>query len=234
MPPSRQEERGGGGRYRRLAAHGRRGQHRAHRDAAQPVLPAGRDAHQGLRGQPRPGADPAGGRACVLRKPAHARPARGRSRGHQRLHRAQQARPGRRLRAGLGTTGGLPAHGHRRAAAGPATGPGPGRPARAPRRPPHPGAGPLGRGQEHPGEPTGARGSRPDRRDLARAQHRAPHHHQHHLVLAGRGAGKRTHRFAGLPGIRPAPPGGPAPRATDARPARHPGRLPFLQLHAPA
>jgi ribosome biogenesis GTPase / thiamine phosphate phosphatase len=55
----------------------------------------------------------------------------------------------------------------------------------------------------------------------------------HALVLAGRDAPRRADRFTGLPGVRPAPDRAGAAGHADARPARAPGRLPLLQLHAP-
>ncbi len=113
----------------------------------------------------------------------------------------------------------LPAHGVRRASAVAAAVEGnrPRAPAQAPARQDDARAGPLGRRQEHADQPAGARGQRADRRDLASAEFGQAHHHQHHLVLGRQGAHDGDHRFARLPGIRPAPhradaPGRPACR----------------------
>jgi hypothetical protein len=83
----------GGRRPRALAARGRRRRHRAARAAPQPAVPAGRLAHQVLRGQPRPAADDGGGGAAVQRVAADARADRGRGRGHTGDHRPEQGRP---------------------------------------------------------------------------------------------------------------------------------------------
>jgi pterin-4a-carbinolamine dehydratase len=77
-------------------------------------------------------------------------------------------------------------------------------------------------------------GAGADRRDLAGAQFRQAHDHQHDLVLGRRRAHHGAHRFARLPGIRPAPHRADAAGRPDARHAPTCERLQVLQLHAPA
>ena len=192
-----------------------------------------------FRRQPRPAARRRRGRAGVQRIAAGARPDLGRSGRHPEPDRAQQAgpaRPGRRRRHGSRPT--------RRSAStsigvalkkepAPARGT-PGAAARqaAPRLV----LGPERRRQEHLGQPARFADARVQVGEISQALNtgrrtRPPRPTGTGSTASGRA---RTDRFAGLPGVRPAPHRAERSRRADARHRPACERLPLLQAAATA
>ena len=174
----------------------------------QPLLSPGRVEDEGVRRQHRSASGRRRRRAGVQRIAARSRAACRRRRSDSRPHRPQQARPADlrcRARAPAALRGdgrrhpGARAQGRSRR--------GPCAPRAAARRQGDAGARPERRRQEHARQPHGAGRAGRNRRDLEGAEHGTAHDDLDPLALARSRTDGRDHRFAGVPGVRPAPPG---------------------------